>query len=460
MGRILINKKMMWVVLMLLPSLAFTQLAAQEPLRIDLATALEIALSENPTVKVADKEIEKKQYAKKGAYAALLPQINFTADYGRTLKKQYMYMDASAFGGGDEAGGESEGGGGLQGFPVGTDNSWSLGFAASMPLVNPALWKSLSITGVDIELAVEQARASKISMVNQVKNSYYTVLLAKDSYWVFYESYKNAMENYLDIKQKYDQGLVAEYDLIRADVSVKNVEPSLFQAENSLELAKWQLKVLMGMDLDIPIECIDTLNDFEKDLFADFLSIDTALINNTDLRQLDLQTDQLQKTLESQKYEYLPTLSLNTIYTWSAMNNDFKFKNYNWNPYSTIGVTLSIPIFSGGSRYNNVRQTKVSIQQMQLNRENTERNLQLVVKQQMDNMNTSIKQYDASRKGVFQAERGYEIAQKRYETGAGTLLELNDAELALTQARLNFNQSIYDYMVAKSDLENILGQQY
>lgn len=369
-----------------------------------------------------------------------------------------MYMDSSAFGG-DESDGESEGGG-LQGFPVGTDNSWSLGFSASMPLVNPALWKSLSITGIDIELAVEEARASKISMVNQVKNSYYTVLLAKDSYWVFYESYKNAMENYLDIKQKYDQGLVAEYDLIRADVSVKNVEPSLLQAENSLELAKWQLKVLMGMDLDIPIECVDSLNDFETDLFADFLSIDTALVNNTDLRQLDLQTDQLQKTLESQKYEYLPTLSLNTIYNWSAMNNDFKFKNYNWNPYSTIGVTLSIPIFSGGSRYNNVRQTKVSIEQMHLNRENAERNLQLAVKQQMDNMNTSIKQYDASRKGVFQAERGYEIAQKRYETGASTLLELNDAELALTQARLNFNQSIYDYMVAKSDLENILGQQY
>ena len=77
----------------------------------------------------------------------------------------------------------------------------------------------------------------------------------------------------------------------------------------------------------------------------------------------------------------------------------------------------------------------------------------------MDNMNTCIKRFSASQKGVEQAERGYLIAQKRYDTGAGTLLELNDSELALTQARLNFNQSIYDYIVAKSDLEKVLGQQ-
>ena len=72
-------------------------------------------------------------------------------------------------------------------------------------------------------------------------------------------------------------------------------------------------------------------------------------------------------------------------------------------------------------------------------------------------MNTCIKKFDAAQKGVEQAERGYMISQKRYATGAGTWLEMNDAELALTQARLNFNQSIYDYMVAKADLEKVLG---
>ena len=169
--------------------------------------------------------------------------------------------------------------------------------------------------------------------------------------------------------------------------------------------------------------------------------------------------EQLKKTLVMQKFDYLPTLSLTGLYQWSAMNNDFKFKNYRWNPYSMIGITLSVPIFSGGSKFYKVKQTKVSIDQLNLQRDDTKRNLQLAVKQYIDNMNTCIKKFDAAQKGVEQAERGYMISQKRYDTGAGTWLEMNDAELALTQARLNFNQSIYDYMVAKADLEKVLGNE-
>lgn len=455
----LIRKKMMWVALLLLPSLASLTVKAQDTLRLDLDKALEIALSDNPTIQVANKEIQKKEYAQKGSYASLFPQVSFGADYNRTLKKQVMYMDGFDMGGASESlppGTELPDM--SKGIEVGRSNNWSMGFNASMPLVNASLWKSLSITAVDVELAVEQARSSKIAMTNQVKRSYFGVLLASDSYRVFKESYDNAMENYLDIKQKYEQGTVAEYDLIRANVTVKNSEPNMLQAENALTLAKWQLKALMGMDLDILIECDGQLTDFESDLFADFLSTDTALTNNTELKQMELQTKQLSKTLQMQKFEYLPTLSLTGLYQWTSMNNDFKFKDYMWNPYSMVGVSLSIPIFSGGSKFYKVKQTRNSIEQLGLQREDTERNLQLAIKQYMDNMSTCVKRFDASRKGIEQAERGYMISQKRYDTGAGTLLEMNDSELALTQARLNFNQAIYDYIVAKADLEKVLGQ--
>lgn len=448
----------MWVVMMLLPSLVLTSAKAQDTLVLDIGKALEIALSENPTVKVANKEIQKKKYAQKGSYAALFPQVSFAADYNRTLKKQVMYMDGFDMGS-TEIPGMEDMPNMDEGIEVGRDNNWNLGFNASMPIVNAALWKSLSISAVDVELAIEQARSSKIAMVNQVKKGYYGVLLANDSYRVFKESYDNAMENYLDIKRKFEQGTVAEYDLIRANVTVKNSEPNMLQAENALVLAKWQLKALLGMDLDINIECEGQLTDFEKDLFGDFLSTDTTLANNTDLKQMDLQAKQLDKTLTMQKFDYLPTLSLTGLYQWTAMNNDFKFKDYMWNPYSMVGVTLSIPIFSGGSKFYKIKQTRNSLEQLSLQREDTQRNLQLAIKQYIDNMNTCVKRFDASQKGVEQAERGYMISQKRYDTGAGTLLEMNDSELALTQAKLNFNQAIYDYMVAKADLEKVLGRQ-
>jgi len=493
MKRLVVNKKVICAVFMLLPSFVFSTWAQEQPIVLTLDKALEIAMSENPTVKVADQEIEKKKYAKKGTYAALFPQISFTADYSRTLKKQVMYMDGDAFDIGSMLGPvtepivagadqtlqqmvpgyqpgtlaqniaantpEPEPSSGDGGISVGRDNNWSLGFTAGMPLINASLWKSLAISGLDVELAIEQARSSKIDMANQVKKSYYGVMLANDSYRVFKESYDNAMENYIDVKNKYDQGLVAEYDLIRADVAVKNVEPNMLQAENAVALAKWQLKALLGMDLELKIECDGELEDYKTVLFSDYLATDTALANNTNLRQLDLQSSQLRKTMEMQKADFLPTLSVSALYNWSSMNNDFKFKNYQWNPYSMVGLSLSIPIYSGGSRVQKINQTRVSMSQLTLQRDDLQRNLQLAVKQYMDNMNTCLKRYDAASRGVEQAERGQMIAQKRYETGAGTLLELNDSELALTQSRLNYNQAIYDYVVAKADLEKVLGKE-
>lgn len=435
---------------------------AQDTLRIDLAQALEIALTENPTIKVVNQEIEKKRYAHKGTLASLFPQISYSADYSRTLKKQVMYMD---FDMGDMGGMGGEMPEGMdassmdEGFEVGRSNNWSTGITASMPLINTSLWRSLRISATDVELAVEQARSSKLSMINQVKKGFYAVLLAHDSYLVFKQSYDNAMENYLDIKRKYEQGTVAEYDLIRADVTVKNTEPNLLQAENALVLAKWQLKALLGMDLEMPIDCEGALGDYRGLLFADYMATDTTLAANSDLRQLDLQQQQLRHTLTMQKLDFLPTLSLSGLYQWSAMNNDFKFKNYRWNPYSMIGLSLSIPIFTGGSRYMKIKQTEISLKQLDWQRDDTQRNLRLAVKQQLDNMSTCVKRFDAASKGIDQAERGYRIAQKRYDTGAGTWLEMNDAELALTQARLNFNQAIYDYMVAKTDLEKTLGNE-
>ncbi len=458
MKRLLVGKKMRLVTMTLMSAGLLTSVKAQtdDVLSLDLDKAIEIALSENPTVKVADKEIEKKKYAKKGSYAALFPQVDFGADYNRTIKKQVMYMDFD-MGGAEIPGVDASSM--KDGMEVGRDNNWNFGFTAGMPLVNAALWKSLSISGLDVELAVEQARSSKIDMVNLVRKSYYSVLLANDSYRVFKESYDNAMENYTDIKKKYDQGLVAEYDLIRADVSVRNVEPNMLQAENSLVLAKWQLKALMGMDLEQEIACEGVLADFKSELFDDFVATDTALVDNTNLRQFDIQGRQLGAKLQMEKFDYLPTLSLSGLYQWTSMNNDFKFGDYKWNPYSMVGVKLTIPVFSGGAKQNKIKQTRVSLAQLSYQRDDLERSLKLSIKQSMDNMSTCVKRFDAAQKGVMQAEKGYSIAQKRYDTGAGTLLELNDSELALTQSKLNFNQAIYDYMVAKSELDKVLGKQ-
>jgi outer membrane protein TolC len=453
---------------------------------LTLEDALKVGMSESPTVKVADKEVEKKRYAHKGAYAALFPQLNFGADYSRTLKKQVMYMDGAfdmtammmpTFNGIDktfqgmspdyqeetlmqnikEATPVAEDSGN-EGISVGRDNNWSYGFTGGMPLINVALWKSLSITAADVELAVEQARSSRIELVNQVKRAFYGVMLAKDSYKVLKESYDHAKANYEDIARKYEQGIVAEYDMIRAEVAVRNVEPNVLQAKNGVELSKWQLKVLIGVDLDLELECVGELTDYEEELYEGCLgAVDTSLEGNSSLRQLATQRLMLKRTLAMQKAEFLPAVSLSGAYNWSAMNNDFKVKDYLWNPFSTVALSLTFPLFQGGGRVQKIKQSRISLQQLEIQQDNAERNLKLAVKQYRDNMETCVKRYQAARRGVEQAEKGRKIARKRYETGAGVLLELNDAELALTSAKLNFNQAIYDFVVTEAELEKTRG---
>ena len=126
-------------------------------------------------------------------------------------------------------------------------------------------------------------------------------------------------------------------------------------------------------------------------------------------------------------------------------------------PYSTFGLSLTIPLYKA-SNFNKLKQTKIQIQQLALNRLNLERQLNMKISSYLDSMNASSEQVMSNKESVAQAEKGRQIASKRYDVGKGTILELNDSELALTQAQLVYNQSIYDFLVAKADLELVLGE--
>ena len=463
----------------------FSAKAQDKPaaIEITLDRAIEIALSENPTVKVADLEIEKKKYAKKSNQSALYPQIDLVGNYSRAIKKQVMYM------GGDDSGGSSmfdpiikgiedtftesvpgytpnsllqnigknstQGGDG--GIEVGRDNTWTGGVSASWPIIVPTLWKSLQLSSIDVELAVENARASKINMVNSIRKAFYGALLAKDVLNVYKQSYDNALFNYNNIKSKFEQGIVSEYDMIRADVNAKNIKPNLVQSENAYTLSKLSLKALMGIDIDQEIEIEGSLADYEKELYQEVLAMDTTLTRNSDLKQFDIQTEQLNKSLEIYKAQYLPVISLSGNYMYMSMNNDFKFGDYKWTPYSTVEVAISIPIFDGLKKRNDIKQTKVSLEQMKWQREDIVRNLKLSVNNDINNMTNYVEQVFSTKDVVVQAQKGYEISKKLYDTGMGTLLDMNDAQLGLTQASLAFNQAIYNFLASKSDLDKTLG---
>lgn len=466
--------------------------SAETPVVISLEQALKIALSENIAVKVADKEIERTKYAKKGTYASLFPQIDATGSYQRTIKKQVMYMDfdMSSFGGGSAAGSGSAGsgsgstGGGSGsagtgegsgtgsgstasssknngGLEVGRWNTWSAGVSASMPVVNAQLWKSIKISGMDVELAVEKARASRLDMVSQVKNAYYAVLFSKEAFNVYKEVYENAMTNYAETEKKYNVQKATDLDMARAKTNVANAIPNVYNAESSIILALWQLKAVMGIDLEMNIDVEGAIEDYSEYMTSDVTKADSiSLDRNSTMKQLEIQANELAQSIKAQQYAYIPTLALAFNYSYNAMTNDFNFKEYRWTPYSYVGMSLSIPIFSGGKRLNQVRQARNSYEQMRLQMTSTERNLKISIRQSLNTMETNVKSYDAAKDAVASAEKAYSIAEKSYEVGRATLTDLNDAQLALTQARLAESQAVYNFIVAKTQLEQTLGQDF
>ena len=327
-----------------------TDTAVQAPTVITLEQALQIALSENASVKVADKEIERTGYARKGTYSALYPQVSGSGSYQRTLKKQVMYMDfdmgdlTGGFPGDnipEESGVETKAGGkgGNEGttsgggIEVGRWNTWSAGVTASMPLVNAQLWKSLEISDQDVELSIEKARSSRLDMVTQVKQAYFACLLARDAFNVYKSVYENALENLELTQKKYNAQKASELDLTRAKATVANAIPSVYDAENSVMLSLWQLKAVMGINLDENIDVAGKLDDYGQHMLYDLhSSSELDLSDNTTMRQLAIQAEQLANTVKLQKYANIPSLALSFAYSINAMTNDFKFSEYNWSP--------------------------------------------------------------------------------------------------------------------------------
>ena len=420
--------------------------AVAQPKVITLEQALEIALSENVSVKVADLEIKRSEYAKKGAYAALYPQIDITGSYQRTIKKQVMYMTMN---------GQS------MGIEVGKSNTINTAASAAMPVVNAQLWGSLKLSALDVELAVEKARSSRLEMVTQVKNAYFAVLMAKEAFEVYREVYENAVLNLEETQKKYDSQKTSEFELIRAKTTVANAVPNVYNAESSIILALWQLKAVLGVDLDMELDVAGKLEDHSQQMFYDVHQHDTiSLANNSTMKQLAIQAEQLAQNIKLQKFANIPSLALAFNFSYMSMADDISFKEFPWTPYSTVGLSLNIPIFAGGKRYQAIRQAKNQHQQVMLQVENTERQLKVAIRQSLNSMEMNMKSYYAAQTAEVSAQKAYDIAAASYKLGRGTLLDLNDAQLALTQSQLAKSQAVYNFLTAKSQLEQTLGNDF
>lgn len=416
----------------------------KETLTLTLDKALEIALADNPTIKVAEQEIALKKVAHKETWQNLLPELTVTGSWQNTIQAAVMKLNDMEF-------------------TMGKDGTNTVAAVAqlSLPIFAPAVYKAMSLTKTDIQLAAEKARASEQDLVNQVTKAYYQLMLAQDSHEVLKQSYAVAEENFNVVNAKYQQGSVSEFDKISAQVQMNSVKPNVISAANAVTLSALQLKVLMGITADVDIRIDDSLANYEDKVFTNELNeFSEGLVNNTTLKQLDLNQKMLRQNRKTLYSNFMPTLGAALTYQYQSLyNNHWNVFDYGWSGSSSLVFSLSLPIYKA-SNFTKLKSNRIQQNQLQQTRIDTERKLNMQAESYRKNMQASSEQVSSNKENVNQAKKAVEIAGKRYEVGRGTVLELNNSQVQLTQAELTYNQSIYDYLVAKSDLDLVLGRDY
>lgn len=419
-------------------------MAQNATLDLSLDKAVEIALAENPTIRVADKEIEIKKVADKEAWQALLPSV--TADLALSHSIKVAAIKTAM--------GE---------FKMGMDGSTTAtgGLTMSLPLFAPAVYQNMKLTKEDIKLAQEKARASRLDLVNQVTKAYYSALLAKDSRDVINKSYKLAEDNFNVVNSKFENGRVSEYDKISAEVQMRTMKSSVVSAETGLNLALLQLKVLMGIDTDINVNINDSLKAYEDMLVLSNTQANEAeLANNSTLKQLDQNKSMLQRARKVLRTGFMPTIGLQLTGQYNSYsNNNWNIFNYKYSPSSTLAFAISIPVFKANN-WTKLQSNRIQLAQLDDTRENTYRQLSMAAQSYRDNMVKTISKIESDREAVKQADKAVTISTKRYDVGRGTILELNQSETALVQAELAYHQSIYDFLQNKADLDYTLGREW
>jgi outer membrane protein TolC len=416
---------------------------------LTLDNAIGIALENNRTLEMSRLDMDKADYQVNEAYGTALPNISASGNYSRMLKKPVFFLPKKFM--------DPDAGDGVVPIEVGSDNSYNFGFEATQVLFNAAVFTGVGTAKIYQDATRHMYRDSYNRTVTDVKKAFQGVLLAREVLGLMNASMKNAEDNLRNVEIMQKQGIVSDYDFIRAQVQVDNLRPRVIETERNVLLATNGLKLLLSLP---PSEEIDVQGRLEFSPVEDVMitrAEELVVEKNAALRALEDQTRVNDKIATIYRSESLPTLAAYGSYSWQAQNDALgKISTNDFIATSQVGLSLSINLFNGLQTNSRVGQAEVdyrrSIEQFTAARDGMITNAQNI-RYRLDEAKRRI---ESQSRTVEQAEKGYKIAVTRYQTGSGTQLEVNDADLALLQARVNRVQAVYDYTVAAADLEQLL----
>jgi outer membrane protein TolC len=420
---------------------------AQEPrptLVLTLDEAIAMALRQNPFHLASQEKVVQARSQVRQAVSGFLPSVS--AQGTDTLDEKLFVLEFPSLIPGEPP----------QRISIDFTKDYQMALAFSMPLfAGGRLTAGYKQANYSFQASREAVRLSEQETIFEAKRAFYGYLLAKEFSAVADEGLALAEKFRDNVKNLFEVGMASKFDLLRSEVQVANLKPQAIRARNSVEVAALGLKTILGVALDTPIEVRGELAPAPLDAAAEGV-IEEALAQRPELRQLDYQRRMAGEMLKIARGSLLPTLAIGGAYNfWS---DALKFSKGSWQNYYTINLSLSLPIFDGFESRARIGQSKAAIRELDLTRRGLSDAIAFEVRQAVLNNTQARETLMSQEKNVEQAREAVRIAELNYAEGLATNLDVSTAQVALSQARTNYSQALYDCVISQAQLEKAVGR--
>lgn len=434
---------------------------------LTLDDAINLALENNPDIKVSLLNSQKSRAAVREAFGYAMPSLDASADFAHFLKKPKMpFPDFTAlltnatysilFDENVIPRDENKF------LPVQTQlqsfaqsNNYEASLTLTQILFSSAVFRGIGASRIYYDLSVAELRNTISKTKLNVERAFYGALLTKELLTIAKASFDNAQENFRNVSALFEQGFVSDFDRMQAEIRVENIRPTLLQMENMQVTTLNDLKLVMGIDQALDIDVKGEFVYVPEDLPEEEDIIDFALSNNFSLQSLKLKRDVDEAFIDLDLAEYWPTLAAFGNYTYAGSSDQWNFQNYS---AATVGLNFSINLWQGNRTKNRVEQSTITYKQTGEQYEQLKEFVVSQVKAKYLELKRVQSLVEAQERNVSLAERSYEISTLRYNEGTGNQLEVQNSDVALRQARVNRIESIYSYIITKLELEQLMGE--
>jgi outer membrane protein len=435
------------LILLMLAAVWPAALDAQEPkptLVLTLDEAVAMALRQNPFYLATQEKENEARSGVREAVSRFMPSLN--AQGLNTLDEKLFVLEFPSLIPGQPP----------QRISIDFTKNYQTALSFSLPLfAGGRLVAGYKQAGYNLDASRESVRLSEQETVFNVKRAFYGYLLAKEFSAVADEALALAEKFRDNVKNLYEVGMASKFDLLRSDVQVANLKPQAIRARNSVEVAALGLKTVLGIGLDTPIEIKGELAAPPPETVSEAI-VEEALAGRPELRQLDYQRRMAGEMLKIVRGSVLPTVGIGGAYNlWS---DSLSFKKGSWQNYYAINLSVSLPLFNGFESRARVGQSRAMIREIDWTRKGLSDAIAFEVRQAVLNNNQARETLLSQEKNVEQAREAVRIAELNYAEGLATNLDVSTAQVALSQARTNYSQALYDCVISQAQLEKAVGR--